>query len=78
VFDVTKYNTDDPHIKVEGAKEYPSLKNLSGRDWNNDIQSVIMESGATVLTCTGMEIAFDPDQRIPDLSQLDMSITLNR
>jgi hypothetical protein len=76
VLDDTKYDAGDPHVKVESPKVYASLKNLSGRDWNNDIQSVIMESGATVLAykdCKGTEIAFAPDQRIPDLSQLDMS-----
>ena len=78
VFDDTKYDVDDPHVKVDGPKEYASLKNLSGRDWNNDIQSVIVGSGATVLAYKdkdfkGTEVAFAPGQRIPDLSQLDMS-----
>jgi len=78
VFDDTKYDADDPHVKVDGPKEYASLKNLNGRDWNNDIQSVIVGSSATVLAYKdkdfkGTEIAFAPGQRIPDLSQLDMS-----
>ena len=78
VFDDTKYDADDPHVKVEGPKEYASLKNLNGRDWNNDIQSVIVGSNATVLAYKdkdfkGTEIAFAPGQRIPDLSQLGMS-----
>jgi hypothetical protein len=78
VFDDTKYDADDPHIKVEGPKEYASLKNLNGRDWNNDIQSVIVGSSAMVLAYKdkdfkGAEIAFMSGQRIPDLSQLDMS-----
>jgi len=78
VFDDTKYDVDDPHVKVQGPKEYPSLKNLSGRDWNNDIQSVIVGSSATVLAYKdkdfkGTEIAFTSGQRIPDLSKLDMS-----
>jgi hypothetical protein len=78
VFDDTKYDADDPHVKVQGPKEYASLKNLSGRDWNNDIQSVIVGSDATVLAYKdkdfkGTEIAFAPGQRIPDLSKLDMS-----
>jgi hypothetical protein len=78
VFDDTKYDADDPHVKVEGPKEYASLKNLNGRDWNNDIQSVIVGSSATVLAYKdkdfkGTEIAFTSGQRISDLSQLDMS-----
>ncbi len=78
VFDDTKYDADDPHVKVDGPKEYASLKNLNGRDWNNDIQSVIVGSGAMVLAYQdkdfkGTEIAFASGQRIPDLSKLDMS-----
>ena len=78
VFDDTKYDADDPHVKVDGPKEYASLKNLNGRDWNNDIQSVIVGSSARVFAYKdkdfkGTEIAFAPGQRIPDLSQLDMS-----
>jgi hypothetical protein len=78
VFDDTKYDADDPHVKVQGPTEYASLKNLNGRDWNNDIQSVIVGSGATVLAYKdkdfkGTEIAFAPGQRIPNLSELDMS-----
>ncbi|MDP1767200.1 MAG: beta/gamma crystallin domain-containing protein [Nitrospirota bacterium] len=78
VFDDTKYDADDPHVKLQGPKEYASLKNLSGRDWANDIQSVIVGSSASVLAYKdkdfrGAEIAFAPGQRIPDLSNLDMS-----
>jgi hypothetical protein len=78
VFDDTKYDADDPHVKVEGPKEYASLKNLNGKDWNNDIQSVIVGSSAMVLAYKdkdfkGTEIAFASGQRIPDLSKLDMS-----
>ena len=78
VFDDTKYDVDDPHVKVQGPKEYASLKDLSGRDWNNDIQSVIVGSSTKVLAYRdkdfkGTEIAFAPGQRIPNLSELDMS-----
>jgi len=78
IFDDTKYDVDDPHVKVQGPKEYATLKNLGGRDWNNDIQSVIVGSSATVHAYKdkdfkGTEIAFAPGQRVPDLSKLDMS-----
>jgi Beta/Gamma crystallin len=78
VFDDTKYDADDPHVKVEGPKDYATLKNLNGRDWNNEIQSIIVGSSATVLAYKdkdfkGTEIAFASGQRIPDLSKLDMS-----
>lgn len=78
VFDDTKYDADDPHVKVQGPKEYASLKNLGGRNWNNEIQSVIVGSDATVMAYSkqdfkGTELAFTPGQRVPDLSKLDMS-----
>ena len=78
VFDDTKYDADDPHVKLQGPKDYASLKNLTGRNWNNDIQSIIVGSNASVLAYKdkdfkGTEIAFAPGQRIPDLSKLDMS-----
>ncbi len=78
VFDDTKYDADDPHVKVDGPKEFASMKNLNGRDWNNDIQSVIVGSGAMVLAYKdkdfkGTEVAFASGQRVPDLSKLDMS-----
>jgi hypothetical protein len=78
VFDDTKYDADDPHVKVQGPAEFASLKNLNGRNWNNDIQSVIVGTNATVRAYKekdfkGTEIAFAPGQRVPDLSKLDMS-----
>ena len=78
VFDDTKYDADDPHTRIQGPMELPSLKNLSGKNWNNDIQSVIVGPDATVRAYKdkdfkGTEIAFAPGQRVPDLSKLDMS-----
>lgn len=78
VFDDTKYDADDPHVRVQGPTELSSLKNLQGRNWNNDIQSVIVGPDATVRAYKdkdfrGTEIAFAPGQRVPDLSKLDMS-----
>ena len=78
IFDDAKYDADDPHVKLQGPKEYATLKNLEGKDWNNEIQSIIVGSDATVMAYSkkdfkGTEVAFTPGQRIPDLSKLDMS-----
>jgi beta/gamma crystallin len=78
VFDDTKYEADDPHTRIQGPMELPSLKSLNGKNWNNDIQSVIVGPDATVRAYKdkdfkGTEIAFAPGQRVPDLSKLDMS-----
>ena len=77
VFDDTKYDDKDPHLTLQGPKEYATLKDLQGKDWNNDIESVIVGPGATVRAYKerdfkGPEIVFASGQRIPKLSELDM------
>ncbi len=78
VFDDSQYDAKDPHVQLQGPKEYATLNNLNGKDWNNDVESVIVGSGATVRAYDerdfqGREIAFTSGQRVPDLSQLGMS-----
>jgi hypothetical protein len=78
VFDDSKYDVKDPHVQLQGPHEYATLNNLNGKDWNNDVESVIVGSGATVRAYDerdfqGREIAFTSGQRVPDLSQLGMS-----
>jgi hypothetical protein len=78
VFDNTKYDASDSHVKLQVPKEYATLKNLNGKDWNNNIESVIVGPDATVRAYKerdfqGQEIAFTSGQRIPKLSKLGMS-----
>lgn len=77
IFDDTEFDKDDPHVKLMGPKEYATLKDLSGRNWNNDIESVMVGPNATVKAYSkrdfgGTEIAFTPNQRVPNLKKLDM------
>ena len=81
IFDDDEFDEDDPHVKVQGPAEYPTLKDVYGRNWNNDIESVIVGSNATVHAWmnkdfTGPEITFTPGQRVPKLSKLKMSNTI--
>jgi len=78
VFDDDDFDEDDPHVKIQGPQEYANLKNVYGRDWSNDIESVIVGSSATVRAWinkdfTGPEITFSPGQRVPKLSKLKAS-----
>jgi hypothetical protein len=78
IFEDDNYDVDDPHVVLQGPKEYASLKNLAGKDWSNDIESVIVGSNATVHAYEdkdfkGTEIAFTPGQRVPNLGKLDMA-----
>lgn len=78
VFEDDNFDADDPHVILQGPKEYATLKNLAGKDWSNDIESVIVGSNATVRAYEdkdfkGTEIAFAPGQRVPNLGKLDMA-----
>jgi hypothetical protein len=81
VFDDSEYDADDPHVTIQGPAEFATLKDVNGRDWSNDIESVIVGPSATVHAFKekdfrGPEIAFTPGQRVPKLSKLDMSNTI--
>ena len=78
VFDDNEYDFKDPHAQFQGPKEYATLNNLDGKDWNNDIESVIVGSGATVRVYKerdfqGPELVLPSGQRIPDLAKLNMA-----
>jgi Beta/Gamma crystallin len=81
IFDDDEFDESDPHVKVQGPAEYATLKDLYGRNWNNDIESVIVGSNTTVHAWmnkdfAGPEITLTPGQRVPKLSKLNMSNTI--
>jgi hypothetical protein len=77
VFDDDDFDVKDAHVKLQGPKEYASLSDVAGKNWNNDIESVIVGSNARVKSYSdkdfkGTELAFAPGQRVPNLGKLDM------
>ena len=77
VFDDDDFDMKDDHVKLQGPKEFASLSDVGGKDWNNDIESVIVGSNARVKAYSkkdfkGTELAFAPGQRVPNLGKLDM------
>jgi len=78
IFEDDNYDVDDSHVKIQGPKEFATMKNLQGKDWANDIESVIVGSNASVSAYEdkefkGTEITFAPNQRVPNLGKLDMA-----
>ena len=78
IFEDDDFDADDPHVKLYGPKEFATLTSVAGKDWSNDIESVIVGSNATVRAYEdkdykGTEIAFAPGQRVQKLSKLDMA-----
>ena len=81
IFDDDEFDEDDPHVKIQGPADYASLKDVYGRNWNNDIESVIVGTNAKVQVWmnkdfTGPELTLTPGQRVPKLSKLSMSNTI--
>ena len=73
IFEDDNFDVDDPHVVLQGPKEYASLKNIAGKDWSNDIESVIVGSNATVHAFEdkdfkGTELSFTPGQRVKKIS----------
>jgi hypothetical protein len=78
IFEDDNYDADDPHIKIQGPQEFSTMKNLEGKDWANDIESVVVGSNASVSAYEdkdfkGTEITFAPGQRVPNLGRLGMA-----
>ena len=78
IFEDDNFDVDDPHVVLQGPKEYASLKAIKGKDWSNDIESVIVGSNATVRAYEdkdfkGTELALLPGQRVQNLGKLDMA-----
>ena len=77
IFDDEKYDNNKPHVKIMGPNQFATLKDLSGKNWSNEIESLIVGPSATVHAFKekdfkGTEAAFTPGQRVPDLSKLKM------
>lgn len=78
IFEDDEWDADDPHVKIAGPAEFSTMENVKGKDWSNDIESVIVGSNASVLAYSdrdfrGTELAFVPNQRVKDLSDLNMN-----
>jgi hypothetical protein len=78
IFEDDKYDADDPHVVLKGPLESATLKDIAGRNWNNDIESIVMGPKATMYAYKekdfkGTEIVFAPNQRVADLSDVKMS-----
>ena len=78
IFEDTDFDLADPHVKIQGPMEMASLKDFSGRNWSNEIESIIVGPNAEITAYPdknfqGTELVLKPNKRINDLSQLNMS-----
>ena len=47
VFDDDDFDMKDDHYKIQGPREFASLTDVGGKNWNNDIESVIVSVDST-------------------------------
>lgn len=77
IFEDTDFDKNDPHIAIQGPAEISTLKDFSGRNWNNEIQSIIVGPNAQIKAYSdkdfkGTELVLTPNKRANDLSKLNM------
>lgn len=78
VYDDTDFDVKDPHVKIQGPAQIATLKDYSGRNWNNEIQSIVVGPNAHIKAYSdkdfkGTELELTPNKRANDLSKLNMS-----
>lgn len=78
IYEDNDFDMNDPHVKIQGPTDVATLEDFSGRNWSNEIQSIIVGPGAQVKAYAekgfkGTEVVFTPNKRVKNLSDLNMS-----
>ncbi len=78
IFEDTDFDKDDPHVIIQGPTQIANLKDYSGRNWNNEIESIVVGPNAEITAYPdkdfkGTELVLKPNRRVNDLSKLNMS-----
>jgi hypothetical protein len=78
IYEDTDFDVKDPHVKIQGPTQIATLKDYSGFNWNNEIESIVVGPNAHVMAYSdkdfkGTELEFTPNKRANDLSKLNMS-----
>ena len=78
IFEDNDFDKDDPHVTIQGPSQIANLKDYSGRNWNNDIESIIVGPNATMTVYSdkdfkGTELVLPANKRVAQLGDLNMS-----
>lgn len=77
IFEDNDFDKNDPHVKIQGPSQMASLTEYSGRNWSNEIQSIIVGPNATVKAYPdkdfkGTELDLASNKRVNKLADLNM------
>lgn len=78
IFEDTDFDKDDPHVLIQGPSQIANLKEYNGRNWNNEIESIIVGPNATMKVYSekdfkGIELILPANKRVTELSVVNMS-----
>jgi len=78
IFEDNDFDQSDPHVILKGPFQAASLKDLAGRNWSRDIESLIMGPRATMYAYKDRdfkdtEVVFGPNQRVKELSEVKLA-----
>ena len=78
IYEDTDFDVNDPHVKIQGPAQISTLKDYSGFNWNNEIESIVVGPNAHIKAYSdkdfkGTELDLTPNKRANDLSKLNMS-----
>ena len=78
IFEDNDFDQKDAHVILKGPFEAASLKDLAGRNWSKDIESLIMGPRATMYAYKDRdfkdtEVVFGPNQRVKELSEVKLA-----
>ncbi|MDR4494140.1 MAG: hypothetical protein AB7P17_07630 [Nitrospirales bacterium] len=78
LFVESKLDVDHSHIRMLGPLQSPTLENVAGQNWNNNIQSLMVGPNARLYAYknrdfSGPEVVFAPAQQVSELGELDMA-----
>lgn len=78
IFEDSDFDKDDPHVLIQGPSQIANLKEYNGRNWNNEIESIIVGPNATMKVYSekdfkGIELILPANKRVPELSVVNMS-----
>lgn len=78
IYEDSDFDKNDPHLMIQGPTQIPTLKDYKGRNWNDEIQSIVVGPNATVKAYSkkdyaGTELVLPPNKRVAELSDYNMS-----
>jgi hypothetical protein len=78
ILEDSDFDKDDPHVRIQGPIQITNLKDYSGRNWNNEIESIIVGPNATMRVYSdkdfkGIEVVLPADKRVAELNEVNMS-----